>query len=89
MTQIDVPVSLLGLNEAASWKRSAFAVVSLASGALSAYHGTKRNNSIGWGIAWGLLGGAFPILTPAIAFGQGFAKRKSGSLSGARRPGRW
>lgn len=42
---------------------------------LGAYHGYKRNNSIGWGIAWGLLGGAFPFITIPVAFAQGFAKR--------------
>jgi hypothetical protein len=51
-------------------------MVSVVSSALSAYHGYKRNNSIGWGIGWGLLGGLAPILTPAIAFGQGFGKPK-------------
>jgi hypothetical protein len=43
--------------------------------AVSGYHGYKRNNSIGWGIAWFALGGIFPVITPTIAFAQGFGKR--------------
>lgn len=42
---------------------------------LSAYHGYKRNNSTGWAIWWGLMGALFPVITPAIAFAQGFGKR--------------
>jgi hypothetical protein len=49
--------------------------LSAISAAVSGYHGIKRNNgSIGWGIAWFLLGGIFPILTPVVAVAQGFAK---------------
>lgn len=51
----------------------------LVSTALSAYHGYKRNNgSVGWAIGWGLLGGLFPVITPAIAFAEGFGKPKKG-----------
>lgn len=51
--------------------------LSLASGAASAYHGSKRNGgSIGWGVVWGLVGGLFPVITPAIAAAQGFGKCK-------------
>lgn len=50
-------------------------VVWPASVAASAYHGYKRNRSVGWAVAWGLLGGLFPVITPAIAFAQGFGKR--------------
>ena len=43
---------------------------------LSAYHGYKRHNdSLGWGLGWGLLGGLFPIITPTVAFAEGFGKR--------------
>lgn len=43
-----------------------------------AYHGYKRNNSIGWAIGWGLLGGAFPFFTIPVALAQGFGERKHG-----------
>lgn len=44
--------------------------------AAGAYHGYKRNKSVGWAIGWGLLGGAFPILTGVVAVAQGYGKRK-------------
>lgn len=50
--------------------------LSLASSGASAYHGYKRNQSIGWAVAWGLLGAAFPIIVPAVGLAQGFGKKK-------------
>lgn len=51
---------------------------------LLAYHGYKRNHSVGWAVGWGLLGGiAWPIVAP-IAFAQGFGKSK-GDRSGRRK----
>ena len=53
----------------------AWTAVSVASGFASAYHGAKRNNgSVGWGLLWGLMGTVFPVVTPAIALAQGYAK---------------
>lgn len=40
-----------------------------------AYHGFKRNNSLGWAIGWALLGGLFPVITLSVAAAQGFGKR--------------
>lgn len=52
-------------------------ILSAASVGVSAYHGYKRNNgSIGWAIGWAMLGGLFPVITPAIALAQGLGKRK-------------
>lgn len=48
--------------------------LSTASMAASAYHGYKRNESIGWALGWGFLGSIFPIITPVVAIAQGFAK---------------
>ena len=49
--------------------------VSVASAFASAYHGVKRNKgSAGYGLWWGLMGGLFPIVVPAIALAQGYAK---------------
>ena len=53
-----------------------YAAVSTVSMALSAYHGYRRNSSIGWAIAWGALGSLFPVITPTIAVAQGFGKPK-------------
>lgn len=55
--------------------RMALTALSLGSAAASTYHGYKRNRgSVGWAVVWGLLGGAFPIITPAVAVAQGFGK---------------
>jgi len=50
-------------------------LASTASLAASAYHGYKRNQSVGWAIWWGFMGGLFPVITPAIALAQGFGKK--------------
>lgn len=52
-------------------------LLSTVSAGASAYHGYKRNKSVGWAVAWGFFGGAFPIVVPAIALAQGFAKPES------------
>lgn len=44
--------------------------------AASVYHGTRRNDSIGWGITWGVLAAVAPVITPAVALAQGFGRRK-------------
>jgi len=53
-----------------------YRVISTASAAASAYHGYKRNKSVGWAIWWFLMGGLFPVITPAIAYAQGFGKER-------------
>jgi hypothetical protein len=55
-----------------------WSALSTASMAASAYHGYKRNDSVGWALGWGFLGAVFPVITPTIAVAQGFGKRKSG-----------
>jgi hypothetical protein len=50
-------------------------VLSLASSAVCAYHGYKRNcDSVGWAVGWALLGGAFPVIAPVVAVAQGVGK---------------
>lgn len=53
-------------------------VVATVCGAVAAYHGYKRNNSIGWGIAWYFLGAWFPFITLPVAFAQGYGVRARG-----------
>lgn len=53
-----------------------YSLLSTAGVAVGAYHGYKRNNSIGWAIGWALLGGAFPFIAIPVAFAQGVGKRK-------------
>lgn len=54
----------------------AWSAASILSTAAGAYHGYKRNDSVGWAIVWGLLGGLFPVITPAIAAAHGFGERR-------------
>jgi len=43
---------------------------------VGAYHGYKRNNSVGWAVGWAILGGMFPIIVIPVAFAQGIGKPK-------------
>ena len=54
----------------------AYAAVSLVATGLGAYHGYKRNNSVGWAIWWGFASGVAPFFALPIAYAQGFAKRR-------------
>lgn len=66
---------LSGIDMNDPFMRGLVITLSAASLGASAYHGYRRNRgSVGWAIAWGLLGGLFPIITPAVALAQGFAK---------------
>jgi hypothetical protein len=47
------------------------------SGAVCAYHGYKRNNSVAWAFGWSLFGGIAPALAVPIALAQGFGKKKA------------
>jgi hypothetical protein len=67
---VSPPLSALA-NLSPFWK-----VAGAVSVAASAYHGYKRNQSIGWALWWALMGGLAPIITPAIAVAQGFGQPK-------------
>lgn len=45
---------------------------------LSAIHGTRRNNSVVWGVVWGAAAAVAPVIVPAIAVGQGYGKPAGG-----------
>lgn len=51
-------------------------VAGTASTAALAYHGYRRNNSIGWALVWALFGGLFWPVSVPIALAQGFGVRK-------------
>jgi hypothetical protein len=76
---LGAPVQLLAPspNFFQTYKSTIFGVLALASMAASTYHGYRRNKSIGWALVWGVAGGLFPVVTPAIAVAQGFAKPKA------------
>lgn len=51
-------------------------IATLASAAAGAYHGARRNQSVGWALWWFAMGMIFPVITPTIAVAQGFGRRK-------------
>jgi hypothetical protein len=50
--------------------------LAVAGAGLGAYHGYRRDNSVGWAIWWAAMGGLFPVITTAIAVAQGFGQRR-------------
>lgn len=52
-------------------------IASVAGMGSGAYHGYRRNDSVGWAIGWALLGGLFPVVTIPVSIAQGFGKPKS------------
>jgi hypothetical protein len=52
-------------------------ILATVSMATSAFHGYRRNQSIGWALAWGVMGLLLPVITPTIAVAQGFGQRKA------------
>jgi hypothetical protein len=56
-------------------------IVRLAGMGLAAYHGYRRNNSIGWAVGWAVLAALSPptssIVVVAVAYSQGFGKRRT------------
>lgn len=73
-----VSSALSWLDTSESWKPdTVWNVLSALSMAASFYHGYRRNNSIGWAAAWGVMAVLFPIVTPTLAVAQGFGKKKA------------
>lgn len=56
--------------------RVMWSLAATAGAGLGAYHGYKRNESIGWALWWGFWGGLVPVFTVPVAFAQGFGKKK-------------
>jgi hypothetical protein len=63
-------------SEPAFYESAFWRALSLAGTGIGAYHGYKRNNSVGWAIGWGFLGALFPIIVIPVAFAQGIGKPK-------------
>ncbi len=53
-----------------------YSILSIAGATTGAYHGYKRNNSVGWAVGWFLLGGLFPFITIPVSLAEGFGKPK-------------
>jgi len=56
----------------------AYALAGVAGAAIGAYHGYKRNDSVGWAIGWSILGSLFPVVVIPVAYAQGIGERKRG-----------
>lgn len=77
VSQPAVSGALVWLDAASKMKwGTIWGVASTLSMAASAFHGYRRNGSIGWAIWWGFMGATFPVITPVIAVAQGYSKRK-------------
>jgi hypothetical protein len=50
-----------------------------------AYHGYKRNDSVGWALVWGLFGSMVWPITVPVAVAQGFGKKKTNKNPRRRR----
>lgn len=77
----EIRVGIEPSAQVTAWRRIGTAALYLSpvSAAASAYHGYKRNDgAIGWTVWWMVLGGLFPLVTPAIGLAQGWGKRKRG-----------
>ena len=55
---------------------SANRALGMAAIAAGAYHGYRRNKSVGWAVGWAVAAGFFPLITVGIAAAQGFGKKK-------------
>lgn len=64
-------------DEQKTWM-SFWGFVGLIGATTGAYHGFKRNDSVGWAIVWALLGSIVPVVTIPVSLAQGFGKRKRG-----------
>lgn len=71
---VPAPASGIDIDENRLALGITWATISTVSALASLYHGYKRNNSLGWGLWWGLMGGTFPFVTPVVGYAQGWAK---------------
>jgi len=56
-------------------KHPVYRMLALIGAGAGAYHGYKRNRSVGDAVVWGLLGGIFPVLTIPVSLAQGFGEK--------------
>jgi hypothetical protein len=68
-----------------SFGRVLLAGIGIVSTGALAYHGYRRNESIGWALVWAILGGGVPIIGWPVALAQGFGKPKRGMTPNRRR----
>lgn len=69
-----IPGSSGGFFSEKTWQFIRIAAIGAA-----AYHGYRRNSSVGWAVGWGLLAGLSPPIVIGVALAEGFAKPKRSS----------
>ena len=57
--------------------RTIWWTLATAAGGLSAFHGYRRNRSVGWALGWFAAGTILPLPTVVIAIAQGYGKPKA------------
>ena len=73
--RVALPNCVVALSEYdVSPAHAVLAFIYLASTAAGAYHGYKRNDSVGWAVVWGLSSGLFPYFALPIAAAQGYGE---------------
>jgi hypothetical protein len=76
MVQPAPPSATIQPNPALQTLKVVYGLASVIGTGIGAYHGYKRNESVGWAIGWALLGGLFPVVVIPVAFAQGIGERK-------------
>ncbi len=77
----EVPVAAQQVVDVSPLRKAAvvaYGIASIAGAAIGAYHGYKRNDSVGWAICWSLLGSLAPVIVIPVAYAQGIGKPKRG-----------
>lgn len=72
------PQQEVSVNPARKALMVAYGIAGIAGAAIGAYHGYKRNDSVGWAVAWSFLGSLFPVIVIPVAYAQGIGERKRG-----------
>lgn len=76
-TNPDPAVVQLAPPESSSSSFGFMDVLRMAVVGAAAYHGYKRNQSVGWAVAWGLASQLNAPITIGVALAQGFSQRKA------------
>lgn len=63
-------------NSGSNLYRGLYGIASAASSLGLAYHGYRRNDSVGWAIVWALVGGMFWPVGWGVALAQGYGEPK-------------
>jgi len=64
------PIAFPPMQPVPAWRQA----LGTAAAAACAYHGYRRNGSVGWAAGWALFGSVAPFLAIPVALAQGFGK---------------